>query len=372
MSSPSLPVPHWDIFCRVVDNFGDIGVSWRMAHQLAHEHAIHIRLWVDDIALARRFSGSGHPLVTLMHWTEDSRFSQPAEVVIETFSCGLPDSYQQAMSADTLWLNIDYLSAEAWVQGFHGRPSPQANGRIRYFFYPGFNPQTGGLLREQFLPALALQAAQSPAAAWQQLALPAMPQAINVSLFCYAHAPVKALLTSLADSPQAVRLIVPESVAPLVAQTLGEKTLEAGQSLQHQQCTIVVIPFLSQSDYDLLLSLCDLNFVRGEDSWIRAIWAAKPMVWLPYQQSENTHLEKLAAFVQHYLASANDEVNAALQPLMQAWATGEWSAEHWHTFITHRDSISQHARHYADQLSEQPDLTTNLVIFIEKLRANRV
>jgi hypothetical protein len=23
---------HWDIFCRVIDNFGDIGVCWRLAH----------------------------------------------------------------------------------------------------------------------------------------------------------------------------------------------------------------------------------------------------------------------------------------------------------------------------------------------------
>jgi uncharacterized repeat protein (TIGR03837 family) len=376
MSSHRLSTPSWDIFCRVVDNFGDIGVSWRLARQLADEHAgnkgFHIRLWVDDIALAQRFSGDGHPLITLMHWTTASNFSQASEVVIETFSCGIPEDYQQAMSPQTLWLNIDYLSAEEWVQGFHGKPSPQANGLIRYFFYPGFNELTGGLLREQFLPVLALQASQANAIAWQHLGLTAMPEAINVSQFCYAHAPIKALLDSLAASPQPVRLIVPESVAPLVAQALGRKSLEAGQSIQHQHCTIAVIPFLSQIDYDRLLALCDLNFVRGEDSWIRAIWAAKPMVWLPYQQSENTHLDKLAAFLQHYLALADDQLKPQLESLMQAWATGEWSTEHWHAFINYRDSLTQHARVYAKQLSQQPDLATNLVIFIEKLQKNRV
>lgn len=372
MSFQALPKPSWDIFCRVVDNFGDIGVSWRLAHQLADAHALNIRLWVDDIDLAARFSGAGHASVTLMHWTTESCFSQASEVVIETFSCGIPSLYQQAMSPQTIWLNVDYLSAEEWVQGFHCKPSPQPNGLIRYFFYPGFSEQTGGLLREAFLPALALQADQSQAAVWQQLALTPMPEAINVSLFCYAHAPIKALFNSLATSPQPVRLIVPENVAPLVAQALGKEVLSTGQSIQIQNCTITVIPFLSQIDYDRLLTLCDLNFVRGEDSWIRAIWAAKPMIWLPYQQSENTHLDKLAAFLQHYLAFADDQIKAPLKFLMQAWATGQWSAEHWHAFIHHRDSLTQHARVYAKQLSQQPDLATNLVIFIEKLQKNRV
>ena len=372
MSALSSPVIHWDIFCSVVDNFGDIGVSWRLASQLADEHAINIRLWVDDIDLARRFSGDGHASVTLMHWTTASCFPQAAEVVIETFSCGIPDSYQQAMSPQALWLNIDYLSAEAWVQDFHGKPSPQANGHIRYFFYPGFNEQTGGLLREQFLPALALKAAKPQAAAWQHVGLIPMAEVINISLFCYAHAPIQALLACLASSPQPIRLIVPESVAPLVAQALGQEVLTPGQSSQYQQCTIAVIPFLSQIDYDLLLALCDLNFVRGEDSWIRGIWAARPMIWLPYQQSENTHLDKLAAFLQHYLAPASAEVKTVLQSLMQAWVTGEWSTQHWHTFLIHRDSLTQHAQIYAKQLAQQPDLATNVVIFIEKLRANRV
>jgi uncharacterized repeat protein (TIGR03837 family) len=372
MPASSSPVPLWDIFCRVVDNFGDIGVSWRLACQLADEHGIAIRLWVDDIELASRFSGAGHAAVSLMPWTDESSFSHAAEVVIETFSCGLPPSYQQLMSEKTVWLNIDYLSAEDWVIGFHGKPSPQANGLNRYFFYPGFDEQTGGLLREQFLPELALQAGQSATAAWQHLGLPAMPEVINVSLFCYAHAPVQALLAGLAASAQPVRLIVPETLAPLVAQALEEQALAAGQSIQHQHCSITVIPFLSQIDYDLLLALCDLNFVRGEDSWIRAIWAAKPMVWLPYQQSENTHLQKLDAFLQYYLAAASDELKAVSRSLMQAWATGEWSAAHWQDFIANRQGLLQHGQHYARQLSQQPDLATKVVIFIEKLRANRV
>ena len=364
--------PAWDIFCKVVDNFGDIGVCWRLARQLAEEQGVAIRLWVDDIVLAQRFAPEGHADVDLQHWTEQADFSVAATVVIETFSCGLPERYQQLMTPQSIWLNIEYLSAEAWVEGFHGRPSPQANGLVRYFFYPGFSPLTGGLLREKFLPQLQQQAAQSPDAIWQHLGLQPKSEAINISLFCYAHAPVKALLDSLAVSPQAVRLIVPESIALLVSQALECQPFQVGQSIQHQQCTIEVIPFLSQIDYDSLLAVCDLNFVRGEDSWIRAIWAAKPMIWLPYQQSEDTHLDKLNAFLKHYLMLANDEVKETVVSMMQAWANKEWAVQHWQGWISHRQSTAAHAKTYAAQLSQQPDLATNLVIFIEKLRAIRV
>lgn len=362
----------WDMFCQVVDNFGDIGVSWRLACQLADEHGMTVTLWVDDLTVAEKIFRAGHPKVQVKHWHAQSEFSEVAPVVIETFSCGLPERYQQAMSPATLWLNVDYLSAEDWVEGFHGRPSPQANGLVRYFIYPGFSAQTGGLLREKFLPALKLQAEQSTQLAWQQLGLAASPNVINLSLFCYMHAPIKGLLDSLAASSYPSRLIVSESVAAAVSQALELDVLDLGKSVQHGKCEIVVIPFLSQIDYDLLLALCDVNFVRGEDSWIRAIWAAKPILWLPYQQSENIHLQKLDAFLKHYLAPANDKVKVQVTSVMQAWATGVWSDRDWHAFINHREYITQHAEAYASQLCRQPDLATNLVIFIEKLRANRV
>lgn len=360
------------MFCQVVDNFGDIGVSWRLACQLADEHGVTVTLWVDDLTVAEKIFRAGHPKVQVQHWHSQSEFSEVAAVVIETFSCGLPERYQQAMSPAALWLNVDYLSAEDWVEGFHGRPSPQANGLVRYFIYPGFSAKTGGLLREKFLPALKLQAEQSTESAWQKLGLVPSANVINLSLFCYAHAPISGLLDSLAASSYPGRLIVSESVADAVSLASGLDTLKSGQSVQHHNCEIVVIPFLKQIDYDLLLALCDVNFVRGEDSWIRALWAAKPMVWLPYQQSENTHLQKLDAFLKHYLALADDEVKVPVTSVMQAWATGVWSDEQWQAFISHRGHITQHAAAYASQLSQQPDLATNLVIFIEKLQKNRV
>lgn len=357
----------WDIFCKVVDNFGDIGVCWRLACQLADEHGIHIALWVDDIVLARRFAGAGHPHVNLLHWTEDADFAGIGPVVIETFGCGLPDACQQVMqSPSSVWVNIDYLSAEPWVEGFHAQPSPQSNGLVRYFFYPGFTQHTGGLLREAGLPAL------QEKTQWVDLQLTPTDDALTVSLFCYAHAPLAGFVQSLEASSRPVRVLVPHTIAPMLADKLKISALQVGDIVRLSQCEFQVIPFLSQADYDRLLHLCDLNFVRGEDSWVRALWAGKPMIWQPYQQSENTHLVKLNAFLDHYLAEAEERVSTTVRNAMLAWAQGQWQAHHWQALQEALPSINTHARAYAERQSRHMDLATNLVIFIEKCRRHRV
>ena len=57
----------WDIFCKVIDNHGDIGVCWRLATQLAargHE----VRLWVDDAAALDWMAPGGHDRVQVLAW----------------------------------------------------------------------------------------------------------------------------------------------------------------------------------------------------------------------------------------------------------------------------------------------------------------
>jgi len=357
----------WDLFCKVVDNFGDIGVCWRLAHQLAAEYGIHVRLWVDDLALAQTFVGAGHAHIQLQHWANDADFSQAASVVIETFGCGLPEAYQQQMlSQHSVWVNIDYLSAESWVEGFHAQPSPQANGLVRHFFYPGFSACTGGLLREASLPAL------QALACWSDLGLAVAPGKLTLSLFCYAHAPLAALVDSLQASSVPVRVLVPQAVAPLLAKVLDIPELQVGDHLHRQQCEFLVIPFLSQTDYDRLLYLCDFNFVRGEDSWIRALWAGKPMIWLPYQQSEDTHLLKLNAFMHYYLAQADAALRMVISNAMLAWAQGTWQTAHWQSLLGSLPQLASHASAFKVSQSQQLDLATNLVIFIEKYHTHRV
>ena len=154
----------WDIFCSVVDNYGDIGVTWRLARQLVAEHGLAVRLWVDDVQAFVRLCPQADPQqptqkqqgVEVRHWPVDWLPVEPADVVIEAFACQLPQSYITAMAAreqKVLWLNLEYLSAEAWVAGCHALPSLQAGGLSKFFFFPGFTAGTGGLLRERDLIA---------------------------------------------------------------------------------------------------------------------------------------------------------------------------------------------------------------------------
>ena len=155
--------PHrWDIFCNVVDNFGDIGVCWRLARQLAAEHALAVRLWVDDLASFRRINSSIDPNlqeqmshgVTIRRWSKPFGAVEPAEVVIETFGCEVPYAYAAAMAdraTKPAWINLEYLSAEAWVTGCHALPSPHPRLPLtRYFFFPGFDKDGRNAARNSF------------------------------------------------------------------------------------------------------------------------------------------------------------------------------------------------------------------------------
>ncbi len=153
----------WEIFCKVVDNYGDVGVSWRLARQLAAEHRLDVTLSIDDLmALERMVPGVDRSrakqtvsAVSIRRWTESTSVQVPADVVVEAFGCGLPEAYAAAMAQcarPPVWFVLEYLSAEAWVDGTHGLPSPHPRLPLaRRFWFPGFTPASGGLLHERNL-----------------------------------------------------------------------------------------------------------------------------------------------------------------------------------------------------------------------------
>ncbi|WP_134855754.1 elongation factor P maturation arginine rhamnosyltransferase EarP, partial [Bordetella pertussis] len=147
-----------DIFCRVIDNLGDIGVCWRLARRLAHGRRWQVRLWVDDLAAFARIQPGIVPdrdqqvcdTIEILRWDDRAEWPQtPGDVVIEAFACDPPPAYVAAMRRfQPVWINLEYLSAEAWVETCHGLPSQRADGLVKHFFFPGFSAATGGLIRE--------------------------------------------------------------------------------------------------------------------------------------------------------------------------------------------------------------------------------
>jgi uncharacterized repeat protein (TIGR03837 family) len=301
----------WDIFCKVIDNHGDLGVCWRLACQLAAP-GDRVRLWVDDAAALRWMAPSGYDGVSLIDWLDPAAVQKAAaeptpDVLIEAFGCepapeliarfaGSPATGGPARA----WINLEYLSAEPYVERLHGLPSPvfkgPGAGLTKRFFYPGFTPATGGLLRE---PDLIERQARFDRARWltaQQI--PWRDDERLVSLFCYEPPALASLLNRLAEGPEPTRLLVTAGRATHAIKVLlsGEKQSDR---LPHGDgaLSISYLPYLTQPDFDHLLWACDLNFVRGEDSLVRALWAGAPLVWQIYPQDDDAHHVKLNAWL---------------------------------------------------------------------------
>ncbi|WP_144638194.1 elongation factor P maturation arginine rhamnosyltransferase EarP [Bordetella genomosp. 13] len=367
-----------DLFCRVVDNYGDIGVCWRLARRLAHGRGWPMRLWVDDLDAFSRIQPDVRPGlarqevagIDVVHWTPqpDPALLNPAEVVIEAFACDPPADYVAAMQRTRpIWINLEYLSAEPWIESCHGLPSRRPDGLVKYFFFPGFTPATGGLLREPGLSAErdALQASVGGRQDFlrtlglgQDDVAPLAGGARLATLFCYPHAPWAELAAALSADAAHTLLLVPQGVAPGL-----EAAVSPGGRLRMAR-----VPFVIQHDFDRLLWCADINFVRGEDSFVRAAWAARPLVWQIYPQDEDVHLEKLAAWQARYagpeaaqalVRAWNADSAAVPQALARALAPPAWNA--W----------QQTARQWDADLAARPDLADNLADFCAELANTR-
>ncbi len=400
-----------DIFCKVVDNYGDIGVCWRLARQLVHEHGVEVRLWVDDLASLKRLApevdvGLARQFwrhVEVRHWTADAFVTPPhiapmpgeapgapgehrridgeipgvlaADLVIEAFACELPERYVQTMAQQAhkpVWVNLEYLSAEDWVEGCHKLPSPLPSlPLMKYFFFPGFTPKTGGLLIERDLLKRRAAFQSNPhaiAAYWQVLGIPE-PEAdeLRVSLFGYENPALPELLRAWEEGGQTVTCLVPEGRSlPQVAAHFGASQGRAGDAWQRGNLRVHVLPFVEQDRYDLLLWACDVNFVRGEDSFVRAQWAGRPFVWHIYPQHDGVHMQKLHAFLKKYCRGLQPEAADAARGLWDAWNEGKNPTQAWNDFRAHQSMFRQHAQSWAVGLSGN-NLALNLLDFFREI-----
>lgn len=371
----------WDIFSKVVDNYGDAGVCWRLARQLAAEHALDVTLWLDDLAVLARMAPGVVPAlaaqsasgVTLRRWTEPLPAAETADVVIDAFGCGLPDAYAEAAarrSPAPAWFVLEYLSAEAWVNGSHGLLSPHPRLPLnRRFWFPGFTAKTGGLLRERGLFATRdafRRDAAAEVAMWSSLSVPQRTAGeTRISLFCYPNPALPALLDAWADGDGPVTCIVPEGVAAGALDTwTGGNVPHPGHAFVRGRVSLNVVPFVAQDDYDRLLWACDVNFVRGEDSFVRAQWAARPFAWHIYPQAEAAHRQKLDAFLERYAAGLEVIPASAARRFWRAW-NGQADAgpigEAWLDFAAARPHLNRYGDAWAGQLAALPDLAGGLV-----------
>lgn len=350
----------WDIFCKVIDNHGDIGVCWRLSAQLA-ARGEQVRLWVDDASALQWMAPQGRPGIEVLPWASQASAAGPGDVVVEAFGCELEASFQAALAGQArargrqpAWINLEYLTAESFAQRSHGLPSPvlagPAAGLTKHFFYPGFAAGTGGLLRE---PDLLLRQARFDRAAWlRRHGVEPEPGVRVLSLFCYEPAGLERWLAQLSAGPERTHLLV----------TAGRATAAVRQALARGEPTrstlaITFLPLLTQVEFDHLLWSCDLNFVRGEDSLVRALWAARPFVWQLYPQDDEAHHAKLRAFLDWLQAPPS------------------WRAFHrfWNGETTSLPDMpaaewNDAAVQARERLLREPDLVTQLLRFADQRR----
>ncbi|MFC0250353.1 elongation factor P maturation arginine rhamnosyltransferase EarP [Massilia consociata] len=385
------PIPSLAIFCKVVDNYGDIGICWRLARQLRGEHRVAVSLWVDDLRSFRRICPTVDPDageqdidgVLVRHWRDQEGAFVPqevADIVIEFFAVDIPPGYVAAMAQRhprPVWFNLEGLTAEEWVEGCHRLPSMHPRLKLtKHFFFPGFTAKTGGLLHEAGLEQArtAFQADRDAMAGFLSgFGVTAQEMdALKVSLFCYPHAPVPALLRAWSEGGRPVTCLVPEGVAAEAVTGFIGAPATAGSHATRGALTLRVLPFVPQPDYDRLLWACDLNFVRGEDSFVRAQWAGRPFVWHIYPQDENLHHKKLRAFLGRYLGMDGG---------LDAWAAFSlgWNGaidiasmpSAWQELQAALPRIAVRAEAWHREVLAHGDLTTNLLEFARELGAGQ-
>ncbi len=295
--------------------------------------------------------------VTVISWSRACEVI-PAELVIEAFAVNLPERYIAAMATKLfppVWINLEHLSAESWVGEHHLLPSPHSKLSLtKYFFFPGFRHNTGGLIRERTLLA------ESESATFSN-----PTNRLHVFLFAYQNAADANLLQAIADAGarENLRCTVPEGT-PAENLKLSEYICDH----QSNPLAIDVIAFTTQPAFDTLLWRHDVLFVRGEDSFVRAQWAARPFVWQIYPQNDGAHWIKLNAFLHLYCDGLDDQAALALREIWRAWNAEDHAniSAAWRQFVVHLPTLQTHAIAWSKKLSDMPDLAANLLSFYQK------
>lgn len=368
----------WDIFCHVVDNYGDAGVCWRLARKLTRSSSDEVFLWVDKpdvinavVVSSKQFTAidndsSSQPTLpnepTLRQWQRGSaqtevEFSSAAQVVLSTFGCELDAALIAAMAAaktPPLWINLEYLSAESYIERSHGLASPQPSGLTQWYFYPGFTERSGGLLLDTSLPGNAT-AHREP------------HSKPTVFLFSYESPAIAGLLAACRQLGWQVLLAAGRS------QDFVDTTIDSDfiNTVAHK------LPFIAQEMFDEKLVGNALNVVRGEDSFVQALGTGCPLIWHIYPQTDGAHWPKLEAFFALYMAGCAADARAALwaawrafnQPLDRAYNPDETAAAQvWLQLAPHLPVLRTHALLWAQKLQKQPGLSAKLRRFVlEKL-----
>lgn len=349
-----------DIFCRVIDNFGDAGVMWRLARAL-HAEGFAVRLIIDEPGTLKYLAGCLQNCPTEKigeaegitvclwekDWDEGACTLQCADVVIEGFACRLPPDYQHRMSQrKPKWFNIDYFSAEDWIEGCHLVPSiDPTSSLVKINYFPGVTPASGGLIIEKDY--------EKEKATFKNNH-PKNGNSLNIFFFAYPYGPIEKIAEALEQLGRPINLHLSQCEAGL----LLNKTLEQSD---HLRMRTTLLPFVAQKDFDPLLWQSDIVFVRGEDSAARAMIAGVPFLWHIYHQDDDVHMVKLRALENRFKPYFKDgrlfNTWCDLQEMMNQ---GQFNAQSFKTLICSLKDWHEASEAFARDLRQMGSLSEKL------------
>lgn len=340
-----------DIFCQVIDNYGDVGVAYRLAREFKRVYPNKkLRFVINQIEELNLIRKSENIEVIL--YKDISKIENSADLIIESFGCEIPKEYMdKALKKSKLIINLEYFSAEKWVDDFHLQESFLGGNLKKYFFIPGLSEKSGGILLDNEFLERKKKVEANKEYYLEKFEIKEKYDLIG-SVFSYEKN-FDSLIEELKKLDKKIILLI-----------LSEKTQKNfikyfDNGNNYDKIKFVKLPFFTYDKYEELLALCDFNLVRGEDSFVRVLLLGKPFLWHIYPQDENTHIKKLESFLEKY-CSNNKE-------LKQTFINYNINKDDFSYFFKNFKEIEKYNKNYANYLIKNCNLMEKLINFIENI-----
>ncbi|WP_338996048.1 elongation factor P maturation arginine rhamnosyltransferase EarP [Fusobacterium animalis] len=340
-----------DIFCQVIDNYGDVGVAYRLAREFKrvypNKKLRFVINQIEELNLIRKSED-----IEIILYKDISKIENSADLIIESFGCEIPKEYMdKALKNSKLIINLEYFSAEKWVDDFHLQESFLGGNLKKNFFIPGLSEKSGGILLDNEFLERKKKVEANKEYYLEKFGIKEKYDLIG-SVFSYEKN-FDSLIEELKKLDKKVILLI-----------LSEKTQKNfikyfDNGNNYDKIKFVKLPFFTYDKYEELLALCDFNLVRGEDSFVRALLLGKPFLWHIYPQDENTHIKKLESFLEKY-CSNNKE-------LKQTFINYNINKDDFSYFFKNFKEIEKYNKNYANYLIKNCNLMEKLINFIENI-----
>lgn len=340
-----------DVFCDVIDNFGDAGVCLRLCRDFSKKN-YEVRLFCNNVNILNKITNSedaSNRFLSLLSWSDKNMDYSPSEVVIQAFSVRLPDNLiKKIKTRKSTVINLEYLTAETFAEDCHKLPS-YADGFESFFFFPGFTKKTGGVVIEKsFL---------------EKINKTKSKESKNITLFSYENEKVKSVINSLNKEKFILNIFEGKGLNNFNNQL--KLDLTAGDEYKLNELTVRVLPMVSQDEYDSYLIDSKLNLVRGEDSIVRAMLTGNPFLWHIYPQEEDVHKDKIEALFDRMSEVCSSKKDVEI--LRQLTLSYNGFSDYLDSFdlLGFYENWKKLSKEWSEHLISLGSLTDNLISFLK-------